>query len=110
VIFSLRLRMMIAVGLLAVAAVVAVAMAARQGTRSGFRRFLELEKLPTSVTPGADRERIARLLSGRCCNSDLMRAASAALPPDEVLVITDPADSVIARAGKPLAGLNDFRF
>ncbi len=107
---SLRLRMMIAVSLLAVAAVVAVAVAARQRTRSEFRRFQELEKISASPKPGGDAERIAALLAGRCCDSAAMRAAAAALSSDEVLVVADASDRVIAKCGKPLDRVSDFHF
>ena len=107
---SLRLRMMIAVSLLAVVAVVAVALAARQRTRSEFRRFQELEKISTSSNPDGDSDRIAALLEGRCCEPDALRAAGAALPPDEVLVVTDVSNHVIAKSGKPLDSVNEFRF
>ena len=99
---SLRLRMMIAVGLLATAAVVAVALAARQGTRSEFRRFQELERLSASTDPNADAQRIAALVAGRCCDAETLRIAAAALSPHQILVVTDRSDQVIAKVGKPL--------
>jgi signal transduction histidine kinase len=102
--------MMIAVSLLAVAAVVAVALAARQRTRSEFRRFLELENSSSSATSDVDSERISALLAGRCCDSDALRAASAALSPNQVLVVTDSSDRVVARSGKQLDAVSEFRF
>jgi signal transduction histidine kinase len=107
---GLRLRMMIAVSLLAVAAVVAVALAARQRTRSEFRRFLELENVSPSANPDVETERISALLAGRCCDSDALRAASALLSVNHVLVVTDGSDRVIARSGKPLDAVSEFRF
>jgi signal transduction histidine kinase len=110
VIPSLRLRMMAAVGLLAIAAVVAVALAARQRTRSEFRRFQELEKISASANPDTDSKRIALLLEGRCCDPDALRTAAAALSRPQVLVVADGSGHVIAKSGKPLNTLSEFRF
>ena len=101
---------MIAVGLLAVAAVVAVALAARQRTRSEFRRFQELEKISTVTDPDADAHRIAPLLEDRCCDSDALVTAAAALSPDKILIVADGPDHVIAKAGKPLDTISELRF
>jgi two-component system sensor histidine kinase BaeS len=110
VISSLRLRMMAAVGLLAIAAVVAVALAARQRTRSEFRRFQDLEKISASTNPDTDSQRIAVLLEGRCCDPDALRTAAAALSQPQVLVVADGSGRVIAKSGKPLNTLSEFRF
>jgi signal transduction histidine kinase len=110
VISSLRFRMMTAVGLLAVAAVVAVALAARQRTRSEFRHFQELEKISAPTASGADSERVSALLAGRCCEPEALRTAAAALPPHQVLVVADGFNRVIAKSGKPLDTLGEFRF
>jgi signal transduction histidine kinase len=109
-ILSLRLRMMVAVGLLAVAAIVAVALAARQRTRSEFRRFQQLEKISVSSHAGGDPERISSILAGRCCDSNALRTAANALSPQQALVITDGSGNVIAKSGKPLEGVSEFRF
>ena len=85
-------------------------MAARQRTRFEFRRFQELEKISTLPSPGGDAERISALLAGRCCDSDALRAAAAALSSHEVLVVADASDHVIAKAGKPLDTVSEFRF
>ena len=42
---TLRARMMLTVGLLAITAIIAVALAARQGTRLQFRHYQELERV-----------------------------------------------------------------
>jgi signal transduction histidine kinase len=110
VIFSLRLRMMAAVGLLAIAAVAAVALAARQRTRSEFRRFRELEKISAYTNSETGSQRIAGLLEGRCCDPDALRSATAALTPQQVLVVTDSSGRVVAKSGKPLNIVGDFRF
>ena len=77
---SLRLRMMTAVSLLAIAAVVAVALAARQRTRSEFRRFQELEKILTSSNPDGDSERIAYSDILRAIKESLCETSSSSLP------------------------------
>jgi signal transduction histidine kinase len=110
VISSLRLRMMIAVGLLAIAAVVAVALAARQRTRAEFHRFQELEKISSTTDPNTDAQRVAALLAGRCCDPEALRTATAALPRQQVLVVADSSGRVIAKFGKPLDTIGDFRF
>jgi signal transduction histidine kinase len=110
VISSLRFRMMTAVGLLAVAAVVAAALAARQRTRSEFRRFQELEKISTSASPEGNSQPIAALLSGRCCDPDALRTAAAVLSPRQVLVVADGFARVIAKSGKPFDTIGEFRF
>lgn len=107
---SLRLRMMTAVGLLAIAAVVAVALAARQRTRAEFHRFQELEKISAATDPNTDAEHIAALLAGRCCDPDALRTATAALSRHQVLVVADSSGRVIAKSGKPLDTIGEFRF
>jgi signal transduction histidine kinase len=102
--------MMIAVGLLAITAVVAVALAARQRTRAEFYRFQELKRIPSTTDPNADAERVAALLAGRCCDPDALRSATAALSRQQVLVVADSSGRVIAKSGKPLDTIGDFRF
>jgi two-component system sensor histidine kinase BaeS len=110
VISSLRLRMMIAVGLLAIAAVVAVALAARQRTRAEFHRFQQLEKISSTTDPNSDTANIAALLAGRCCELDALRTATAALRPQQVMVVADSSGRVIAKSGQPFDRISDFRF
>lgn len=50
------------------------------------------------------------MLAGRCCDSNALRAAAAALSPHQVLVLADVSDHVIARSGKPLDTVSEFRF
>jgi signal transduction histidine kinase len=109
VISSLRVRMMVAVGLLAVTAVIAVAFAARLGTRHEFRRFQEMERIATRHAADDAPDRVTSLLNGRCCSPDVVREAAAALAADQVLIILDDAGSVIAKAGQPLGSLNNLR-
>ena len=109
-IHSLRFRMMVAVGLLAVAAVASVALTARQRTRAEFRHFLQMEKNSESPARGTDPERIADLLNGLCCAAKALDAAGAALAPQQVLIVADEAGNVVAKAGRPLARIGGLRF
>ena len=110
-IHSLRFRMMVAVGLLAVAAVASVALAARQRTRAEFRHFLQVEKNSNTPERGTDPMRIAQILDGRCCDAAALDSAQAALAARQAFVVTDAAGGgVIAKGGKPLALLSDLRF
>jgi signal transduction histidine kinase len=102
--------MMIAVSLLAVASVVAVALAARQRTRSEFHHFQELEKMSASADTGIDAQRISALLAGRCCDADTLQSATAALSPHQVLIVVDSSGRVIAKSGKPLDAMKNFQF
>lgn len=106
---SLRMRMMVAVGVLALSAVLIVALAVRQRTRAEFRRFRQLETISRSSGTVVDPEPIAQILGGRCCDANVLRAAAATLTPRQVLIVTDESGRVIAKAGKPLANLSDFR-
>ena len=107
---SLRLRMMIAVGTLAIAAIVAVALTARQRTRTEFRRFQALTKIASSAN-GDDGSagKVAAILQKRCCDPASLEAAAAALSPRDVYVLVDSASQIIAKFGKPLNGVDDLR-
>jgi signal transduction histidine kinase len=110
VISSLRIRMMIAVGTLAIAAIVAVALTARQRTRTEFRRFQALTKIATPAN-GDDGSagRVAATLDTHCCNSESLKAAAAALSPRDVFILADSNNRIIAKSGKPLDGVSDVR-
>jgi signal transduction histidine kinase len=102
--------MMIAVGTLAVAAIVAVALTARQRTRTEFRRFQALTKIATSADGGqANAGKVADLLEKHCCDSASLEAAAAALSPRDVYVLADSANQIIAKFGKPLEHVSDLR-
>ena len=107
---SLRVRMMIAVGTLAIAAIVAVALTARQRTRTEFRRFQALTKIATSANgDDGDAGKVAAVLEKHCCDSASLQAAAAALSPRDVYVLVDSANHIIAKFGKPLEGVSDLR-
>ena len=73
---GLQTRLLLTVGTLALVAVVAVALLARQGTRQEFRRLAELE-LRADQAPGADAtSRVGAHLDGRCCAAGTLAAAA----------------------------------
>ena len=102
--------MMVAVGLLALAAVASVALAARQRTRAEFRHFLQMERNSDTPARGTDPARIAEILDGHCCGEGTLNAAAAALAPQQVLIVVDAAGNVLAKAGRPLTRIGDLHF
>ncbi len=106
---SLRARLLLAVGVLAIAAALAVAVTARQSTRQEFLRFRELDRIGPPAHVAALTTTIASVLSGRCCAAAVLEEASARLGPREAVVILDPAKSVaIASTGPALQGLRNL--
>ena len=107
---SLRLRMLIAVGTLAIAAIVAVALTARQRTRTEFRRFQALTKIATSPDGDDGNARnVAAILERNCCDPPSLEAAAAVLSPREVYILADPANQIIAKFGKPLETVSNLQ-
>jgi signal transduction histidine kinase len=97
----------VAVSVLAVAAVVAVGLAARQGTRQEFRRFQELVKVgaPFDLPPG-----LAAALDGRCCSNESLAAGAAVLPAGRGLLVLDAETrEVVALGGASAAALRNLR-
>jgi signal transduction histidine kinase len=104
---SLRARLLIAVGVLALAAAVAVAIGARQSTRQEFRRFRDLEQVSATSSVAGVTASVAAVLNGRCCSEAVMSEAAERLGPRDVMAVVDPArGAVIASAGP---GLRDMR-
>lgn len=115
---SLRVRLMIAVGLLAVAAVVAVGITVRQRTRHEFRHFLEVERsIANFQEAGAKAELIASEVGERCCSAETLRAVGAMLPPNQAMIVVGENNKdrsgndspIVARAGGPLEALSEMR-
>jgi signal transduction histidine kinase len=95
---SLQTRLMVAIGALALVALVVVALAARQGTRQGFRRLQEMER--TVERRGPESPLVAARLRERCCAADDLAAAAEGLPDDALVLVTDADDgTLIASAG-----------
>jgi signal transduction histidine kinase len=106
---SLQTRLLLTVGLLAVAAVAAVALAARQGARQEFLRFRDIERRSASAK-GAERSAdVARAIEGRCCERGVLDAAAAAmLGPTLAALVVDPlSGGLVASAGVPARDLSD---
>jgi two-component system sensor histidine kinase BaeS len=95
---SLQTRLMVAIGALALVALVVVALAARQGTRQGFRRLQEMER--TVERRGPESPLVAARLRERCCAADDLAAAAEGLPDDAMVLVIDGGDgTLIASAG-----------
>jgi signal transduction histidine kinase len=101
---SLQTRLLLTVGALAMMAVVAVALVARQGTRQGLRRFQEIERSADTAKSVSASTNVAGILEGRCCPPEVMAEAARLLAPTTALLVTDQANGgLIASAGAPVA-------
>ena len=96
---SLQTKLVLAVSLLAVAAVAAVALSARQSARVEFRRFQDLETHSSGGHPIVTAETAARILDGHCCDPELLRGLDAALGSNEVALVVDANGEVVAIGG-----------
>jgi signal transduction histidine kinase len=106
---SVRARLRLAVSVLALTAVIAIAISARQSTRREFRKFQELERVSSNTAGDAGADRIAAALTARCCAPAALRAATALLAPHEALVVVDGERKIVlASAGAPLETLRDL--
>ena len=96
---SLQTRLLLAIGALALVALVVVALAARQGTRQGFRRLQELERTVERRVPESSGTAEARLRE-RCCADGDLAAAAEGLSDHAMLLVTHAGDgTLIAFAG-----------
>lgn len=106
---SLQTRLLLAVGLLAIAAVLAVAAAVRQGARQEFLRFRDIERRSLTASGVARARDLATGLDGRCCRDGVLDAAAAGLPPSlALLVVSDRTGRLTAMAGEPTRGLSEL--
>ncbi|BCS30877.1 hypothetical protein TBR22_A00770 [Luteitalea sp. TBR-22] len=107
---SLQARLMLATCVLAVAAVIAVAFAARLGTR---REFVKLRKdlaLSAARVPSTDPAAPAAILEGTCCGAERLATAATLLQPREVLVVFDPEGRQVAiTAGTVAAAMRELQ-
>jgi signal transduction histidine kinase len=100
---SLQTRLLLFVGGLAVMAVVAVALAARQGTRQDFTRLQDFETRAHGIEASSRTAELAARLQDRCCVPPVLDDAVRGLGADVVLLVTDAANGeLIASAGRPL--------
>jgi signal transduction histidine kinase len=108
---SLQTRLLVAVSVLAIAAVVAVGFAARQGTRKEFLRFQEVVKFAgPSPAWGRVAEQIASSLDRRCCTPHALRAAAGGLQPHVGFIVVDlEAERVVAVGGAAADALRNVQ-
>ncbi|HYN07724.1 MAG TPA: ATP-binding protein [Vicinamibacterales bacterium] len=106
---SLQTRLLLAVGVLAIAAVVAVALSARQTTRMEFRRFQEHEEERSSMVRSRDAVEIASRLTGHCRDANALREAASHLRNREIVLLVDEHGGLIARGGPGEVDLRDVR-
>lgn len=97
---SLRTRLLVAIGAMAVLAVVVVALAARQSTQQGFRRLQELERTVERRLPRTPGVAVSRLRE-RCCSDEDLAAAAEGLPDRAVVLVTRADDGSLVAAGGP---------
>ena len=107
---SLRGQLLLAVGVLALTAPVAVALIARQGTRQEFRKFRELERVPAPPGAATLTRRIASVVNGTCCSEAALAEAGPLLGPRDAIVVIDrESGRTIAAAGPALDDLRDVK-
>src|SRR5687768_3717238 len=106
---SLRTRLLLVVSVLAIAAVVAVALTARQTTRVGFKRFQENVQHRSGLFPDGAAARVASLLEGRCCTDEEIQGAVDTLAGEEVLFVVDEQGRLVKAAGPGVAALSNIR-
>lgn len=107
---TLQTRLRLAVGLLALAAVAAVAYSARESTRAEFGRFLQVEDTRESLPVSDDAlTRLAAVLDGRCCAGASLEDAVPLLADADLLVVVGEDGSVAATAGREAATLRDVQ-
>lgn len=97
---SLRTRLLVAIGAMAVLALAVVALAARQSTQQGFRRLQELERTVERRLPRAPGVAASRLRE-RCCSDEDLAAAAAGLSDRAIVLVTRADDGSLVAAGGP---------
>jgi HAMP domain-containing protein len=106
---SLQTRLLLAVGVLAVAAVAAVAFSARLSTRQEFERFQNIERITDMREIGgieASLVRAAESLNDTCCATDAMAQAAGVLARQQALLAFDADGRLLASAGAGVADPN----
>jgi signal transduction histidine kinase len=107
---SLQTKLLLAVGVVAIAAVVAVALSARSGTRIEFRKFQEHQE-EMSSSRGRSRSvwELASALDGGCDDANAVAHAALGLTGQDVLLVIDERGALIAKGGPGAASLRDVR-
>ena len=107
---TLQTRLRLAVGLLALAAVAAVAYSARESTRAEVGRFLQVEDTREGIpVSDAALDRLAEALDGQCCPVAALDAAVPLLDDSDLLVVVDEDGDVAATAGSDAGALRDVQ-
>lgn len=96
---SLQTRLLLAVGVLAVATVAAVGFAARRSTHQEFERFQSLERVRDAGGVETALERVARVLDGQCCDAGDMAHALPSVSPDQAVFVFDTRGALVAAGG-----------
>ena len=99
---SLRTKLLLAVGVLAIGAIAAVAFSARQTTRNEFERFRVLERTRESDDARETLDRAAAALNNQCCGPEAMSAVTQLLGPRQVLLAFDDKGTLVSSAGPAL--------
>jgi signal transduction histidine kinase len=106
---SLQTQLLLTVGLLAVAAVAAVAVASRYGTRQEFRRFRDIERRASAERVDTVAAALAGQLDAHCCAPGQLDGVGGQLGPDLALLVVDDATGrLVWSSGTPLQGLADL--
>ena len=100
---SLQGRMLAAVGVLALAAVVGVGLAARQGARRELLSFASLERRGAVADLAGELRALAAAHPGGISAAELQAAAQ--WGPSSAALLVDARGALVAAAGKPLRGL-----
>lgn len=96
---SLQTRLLLAVGVLAVAAVAAVAFSARQSTRLEFERFQMLAHEQDGGKVVDTLDRMASMLDGRCCEGGVLDDAAKNLKTDQAYFLFDATGRLMEAGG-----------
>lgn len=99
VIDSLRTKLWLAVGLLAIVAVAVIAFTARQSARLEFERFQSFERSRDDVASASIVDRIAASLDGKCCDSSVVASVVTGLADDRVVLVFNEAGELVASGG-----------
>jgi signal transduction histidine kinase len=106
---SLQTRLLLTVGLVALAAIATVALAGRLGTRYEFRRFQDVERRAGAGRVDALGRTLSSQLSGRCCSESQLEAVRPALGPELALfVLGEESGKLLASLGAPLASVENI--
>src|SRR4029079_15633404 len=103
----LQTRVLLAVFAVSLAAVTAVALAARHGARKEFLKFQDVERHAELTRRAYAAAALARALDHRCCTPESLAAATARLDPHDALLVIADGGPLAGFAGAPLALARD---